>query len=140
MLRSRQRRNGVDVEHPLLFEPTDPLLQRIRERCLALPEAVEVRAWGRPTFRAGKRIFVTAGSSMDRPHSIVFKPDPAERPALIEDRRFFVPPYFGPAGWLAIDFDAPDTDWAELGELVETSYRQVALRRQLTALELARPH
>jgi predicted DNA-binding protein (MmcQ/YjbR family) len=127
------------VEHPLLFEPADPLLQRVRELCLAFPEAVEVQAWGRPTFRAGKKIFVTAGSSMDRPHSIVFKPDPEERLALVEDRRFFVPPYFGPAGWLAIDFDPPDTDWAELAELVETSYRQVALRRQLTALELARP-
>jgi hypothetical protein len=127
------------VEHPLLFDPADPLLRRVRELCLALPEVVEVQAWGRPTFRAGKKIFVTAGSSMDRPHSIVFKPDPEERLALVEDRRFFVPPYFGPAGWLAIDFDAPDTDWTELSELVETSYRQVALRRQLAALELARP-
>ncbi|MGO4689972.1 MmcQ/YjbR family DNA-binding protein [Glaciibacter sp. 2TAF33] len=127
------------MEHPLLFEPADPLLQRIRELCLAFPEAAEVLSWGRPTFRAGRKIFVTAGSSMDRPHSMVFKPDPEERLALIEDRRFFVPPYFGPAGWLAIDFDRPDTDWAELAELVETSYRQVALKRQLIVLEQARP-
>jgi predicted DNA-binding protein (MmcQ/YjbR family) len=127
------------MEHPLLFDPGDPLLQRLRELCLAFPEAVEVQAWGRPTFRAGTKIFVTAGSSMDRPHSIVFKPDPQERPALVDDPRFFVPPYFGPAGWLAIDFDLPDTDWVELAELTETSYRQVALKRQLAALELERP-
>jgi predicted DNA-binding protein (MmcQ/YjbR family) len=128
----------VTVEHPHLFAEPDAALDRLRGLCLAFPEAVEVLAWGRPTFRAGKKIFVTAGSSMDRPHSIVFKPDPEERRALVQDPRFFVPPYYGPAGWLAIDFDAPETDWDELAELVETSYRQVALKRQLVQLDRSR--
>lgn len=126
------------MEHPRLFTEPDAALDRLRTLCLAFPEAVEVVAWGRPTFRAGKKIFVTVGSSMDRPFTIVFKPDPEERRALIEDPRFFIPPYFGPAGWLAIDFDRPETDWSELAELVETSYRQVALKRQLTELERQR--
>jgi hypothetical protein len=30
--------------------------------------------------------------------------------------------------------------WVELGELVETSYRQVALKRQLVALDRLRPN
>ncbi|MCU1444949.1 MmcQ/YjbR family DNA-binding protein [Cryobacterium sp.] len=124
--------------HPLLFDEPDAALDRLRAVCLVLPEAVEVLAWGRPTFRAGKKIFVTAGASMDRPHSIVFKPDPEERRALVQDPRFFVPPYYGPAGWLAIDFGAPDTDWVELAELAETSYRQVALKRQLVELDRRR--
>ena len=123
------------MEHPRVFDEPDAALERLRTVCLAFPEAVEVLAWGRPTFRAGKKIFITAGASMDRPHSIVFKPDPEERRALVEDPRFFIPPYFGPAGWLAIDFDSPLTDWVELAELVETSYRQVALKRQLAQLE-----
>ncbi|WEO79234.1 MmcQ/YjbR family DNA-binding protein [Cryobacterium sp. SO2] len=123
------------MPHPLLFDEPDAALDRLRAVCLALPEAVEVLAWGRPTFRAGKKIFVTAGASMDRPHSLVFKPDPDERRALVQDDRFFIPPYFGPAGWLALDFDSPHTDWVELAELVETSYRQVALKRQLVQLE-----
>ena len=126
------------MEHPLLFDEPDAALERLRALCLAFPEAVEVLAWGRPTFRAGKKIFVTAGSSMDRPHTMVFKPDPEERRALVQDARFFIPPYFGPAGWLAIDFDTPRTDWVELAELVETSYRQVALKRQLVQLDLWR--
>ena len=125
----------MSVEHPLLFDEPDARLDRLRALCLAFPEAAEVRAWGRPTFRAGKKIFVTAGASMDRPHSIVFKPDPEERRALVQDPRFFIPPYYGPAGWLAIDFDGPQTDWTELAELVETSYRQVALKRHLRQLD-----
>jgi predicted DNA-binding protein (MmcQ/YjbR family) len=123
------------VEHPKFFAPGDRLLERLRRVCFRFPEVVEVEAWGRATFRAGKRIFAVAGASMDRPYSVVFKPDPEERRALIEDPRFFVPPYFGPAGWLGIDFDADDTDWVELAELIETSYRQVALKRQLAALD-----
>lgn len=128
----------MTVEHPLLFDEPDAALDRLRAVCLALPEAVEVLAWGRPTFRAGKKIFVTAGAHMDRPHTIVFKPDPEERRALVEDPRFFIPPYYGPAGWLAIDFGAPGADWVELAELVETSYRQVALKRQLAELDRRR--
>jgi predicted DNA-binding protein (MmcQ/YjbR family) len=123
------------MDHPRLFTEPDAALDRLRAVCLAFPEAVEVLAWGRPTFRAGKKIFVTAGAHMDRPHTIVFKPDPEERRALVEDPRFFIPPYYGPAGWLAVDFGTPETDWAELAELVETSYRQVALQRQLAELD-----
>lgn len=102
---------------------------------MAFPEAAEVTAWGRPTFRAGKKIFVSMSSSMDRPYSIVFKPDAEERLAHLQDPRFFSPPYWGPGGWLGIDIDSPSTDWTELAELIDTSYRQVALKRQLTALD-----
>lgn len=47
----------------------------------------------------------------------------------------FVPKYWGPSGWLAIDLDRDAQDWSETSELIETSYRQVALRRQLAVLD-----
>jgi hypothetical protein len=123
------------MEHPKLFPPGDPLVDRVRALCLRYPEAIEVEVWGRPTFRAGKKIFVTLGSSMERPHAIVFKPESEERLAQLEDPMFFVPPYFGAVGWMAIDVDAPDTDWSLIAELIDTSYRQVALKRMLAALD-----
>ena len=58
-----------------------------------------------------------------------------ERPALVSDQRFYVPPYFGPGGWLALDFTTKKVDWSEVGELMESSYRQVALKRMLRALD-----
>lgn len=117
----------------------EPLFKRVREICLAYPEAVEIEAWGRPTFRAGKRVFVMVASSLKRPNTIVFKPDPVDEPALRQHPRIFETPYFGGAErWLAIDFDQPDTDWTELAELIDASYRQVALVRQLRALEQQR--
>jgi predicted DNA-binding protein (MmcQ/YjbR family) len=123
------------MEHPLLFETDDPIVERVRGICVEYPEFAEKMAWGRPTFRAGSKLFVVMGSSMDRPHTMVFKPDPDERPALLEDDRFFVPPYFGPGGWLGLDLELSGTDWQFVAELIDESYRQVALRRQIAALD-----
>ncbi|HWM35414.1 MAG TPA: MmcQ/YjbR family DNA-binding protein [Pseudolysinimonas sp.] len=120
--------------HPEVVDPQHPLVVRLREICLRYPEAVEVTVWGRPTFRAGKKIFAVAGSSMAVPLSMVFKPDPDDEPALRQDARIFSPPYFGPSGWLALELDRVE-DWAEVAELVDASYRQVALVRQLKALD-----
>jgi predicted DNA-binding protein (MmcQ/YjbR family) len=122
--------------HPDVVDRQHPLMVRLREICLTYPESVEVMAWGRSTYRAGKKIFIVAGSSMDNPFSIVFKPDPDDDPALRQDPRVFVPPYWGPSGWLGIGLE-PDGDWDQIAELIDASYRQVALKRQLTALDAA---
>lgn len=125
------------MEHPLLFDDGDALVERIRALSLRLPEAVETLNHGRPSWKAGEkgRAFAVIGASMDRPDTLVFKPDPAEAPAWREDPRVFVPKYWGPSGWLAIDLDRDAQDWSEASELIETSYRQVALRRQLAVLD-----
>ena len=122
--------------HPEVVDRQHPLMVRLRDVCLAYPDAVEVSAWGRATYRTPKKIFVVAGSSMDNPFSMVFKPDPDDAPALRQDPRMFVPPYWGPSGWLGIGL-APDSDWDEIAELVDASYRQVALKRQVAALDAA---
>lgn len=118
-----------------MYSDDDPYLADLRAVCLALPESVEVEAWGRPTFRAGKKIFAVFDGHHDHPFAVIFKPDPEERLALIEDPRFYVPPYFGPGGWLALDFTVAPVEWDEVTELIDTSYRQVALKRMLKALD-----
>ena len=123
------------MEHPQVVDPAHPLVERVRAICLAYPEAVEVPAWGRPTFRAGKKIFIMVGAGMEHPFSIVFKPAPDEAGPYSQDPRFFVPPYWGVHGWLATYLDRPTTDWTEIAEIIDTSYRQVALARQIKALD-----
>jgi predicted DNA-binding protein (MmcQ/YjbR family) len=118
-----------------MYNDDDPYLNELREVCLALPETAEVEAWGRPTFRAGKKIFAVFNGDDDHAHALTFKPEPDERPALLQDKRFYSPPYFGPGGWLSLDFDTTRVDWGEVAELVESSYRQVALKRMLKALD-----
>ena len=86
---------------------------------------------------AGKifAIFAIFAGVATRPLGMIFKPDPEDRLALLEDPRFYVPPYYGPSGWLALDFQAAEVDWDEVGELVDASYRQIALKRMLLALD-----
>jgi predicted DNA-binding protein (MmcQ/YjbR family) len=113
----------------------DPYLPELRRVCLAFPESAEVQAWGRPTFRAGKKLFAVFDHHDEHPYAVVFKPEPPERPALLQEARFYLPPYFGPSGWVALDFTAAPVDWVEVAELMESSYRQVALKRMLKALD-----
>lgn len=122
-----------------MYDTADPYLDRLRAVCLSFPEAVEVEAWGRPTFRAGKKMFAVFSGTDEHPYAVVFKPEARERPALVGDERFYVPPYFGPGGWLALDFTAASVDWAEVAELMDGSYRQVALKRMLAALDATTP-
>jgi len=122
------------MTHPRVYRDDDPYLADLRRVALALPETVEVEAWGRPTFRAGKKIFAVFTGINDERYSVVFRPDLGERQALVADKRIYIPPYWGPSGWLALDFTAACVDWQEISELLEASYRQVALKRMLAQL------
>ena len=132
------------MPHPLMYDDRDPYLVRLREVCAALPACFEKVAHGRPTFRAGEKgkVFAYYGGGVKTPAghvrhdaSVLVKPDEAERAALDADPRFFLPAYLGPSGWRGLDLDAPETDWDEVRELVETSYRQVASRTLLAELD-----
>lgn len=72
---------------------------------------------------------------MDDALTIVFKPASAdERLAYLERPGFYSPPYWGPGGWLAAPLGGT-VSTAELAEIIDTSYRQVALVRQVKALD-----
>ena len=122
------------MSHPRTYSEKDPFLKDIRRLALALPETAEVEAWGRPTFRAGKKMFAMFVHQDPHGHAVVFKPEPGERPALLADDRFYLPPYLGASGWVGLDLAAAPVDWDEVAELLEGSYRQVAIKRMLTAL------
>ena len=134
-----------------MFDADDPLLARLREVCLALPDADEKISHGRPTWYTTK-VFAVFGGSVKGDHSdpllaraLLFLPDPGERAALEQDERFHVPAYYGPAGWLALPLDGGvdsgmdgggrGPDWDEVAELVDSSYRQTAVPRRIARLE-----
>lgn len=129
------------MAHPRMYDDEDPLLARVRDLCLALPEATEKESHGRPVFAAGKRSFAQFGVSGDGDRRLLVHPDDADRPALLQHPRVSVPPYLGPAGWLGFDLaerdGLPPVDWEEMAELVDDSYRRVALVRMLRALDAA---
>ena len=123
------------MAHSRMCDPHDPLLHRVREVAGRFPESVGVESWGRPTSRAGKRIFAVFGASERHPRAVVLGPDDDERLALSLDSPFFVPPYFGASGWLDLDLTAGPVDWVELHELLDSSFRRTALRCQMVAFD-----
>jgi hypothetical protein len=123
--------------HPMRFPSEHPLVDRVRSLCMRYPEAAEVIAHGRITFRAGKPQFAIVGAAHEDRGAVEFIPDPLEREVLLARDDVFVPPYEGAYGWLAIRVEAASGDWGLLEELLDTSYRRVALVRQLRALDAA---
>ncbi|GGC58305.1 phosphoribosylglycinamide formyltransferase [Hoyosella rhizosphaerae] len=117
-----------------MYTDDDPYLAEIRRIALGFPEATEVEAWGRPTFRA-KKMFGIYSGSMSQRLSLEFLPDHGELEALRQDPRFYVPQYSGAFGWLALDLTAEEPDLAEIAELLESSFRRVAFKRMIAALD-----
>ncbi len=121
-----------------MFDAADPILARLRAVATALPQVTEHVAHGRPNWRCGKQFAVYGGGPKggDRVDSaLLFVPDPQEAAALAEDGRFFVPAYYGPYGWLAVDLAAGSIEWDEVAELVDASYRQIAPKRAVAELD-----
>lgn len=131
------------MTHPVMFDDADPILARVREIALALPEAAEKITHGRPTFFT-ERVFgyyggSPRGATHDRHDSaILFRPDPEDEPALRADDRFWEPAYLWPHGWLALDLEG-GVDWTEVAELMDASYRATAPRRLVAALDRRTP-
>jgi len=128
------------MEHPQMFDDRDAWLREVREAALAFPEAEEKITFGRPMFRAGKLFAVYGGATKGpdktfHPHSVLFHPDEDTRRALLEQSRIFVPGYFGPAGWVGLDFDAAPVDLQEVAELIDESYRNAAPKRLIAILD-----
>ncbi|HSF87268.1 MAG TPA: MmcQ/YjbR family DNA-binding protein [Acidimicrobiia bacterium] len=109
----------------------DPVLAEIRRICLAFPEAAEQETWGHPTFRVRAKILAGCGVS-DEAEPVVtmtMKAATGEQDSLpATGHPFFLPKYVGSKGWIGFVIDGA-TDWSEVAELVEDSYREIAPKR-----------
>jgi predicted DNA-binding protein (MmcQ/YjbR family) len=110
----------------------DGVLQRLRALCLSFPETSERSSWGHPNFVAGRKTFATFECVRGRP-SIAFRLEHDDVMRLIRRRHFFTTPY-GRGQWISIWADIP-LDWHIIGDLLQRSYRLVALKRMIAALE-----
>lgn len=108
---------------------TEPVTERLRRVCLALPEAVEKEAWGDPNWRVHGRMFAMEKRGDGR-ISVWCKAPPGSQEILVgaDPARFFVPPYVGAKGWIGIRLD-DRPDWDEVAALIRRSYRLIAPQR-----------
>ena len=80
-----------------------PPIERIRQVCLSLPEAVEQPFGGHtaPAFRVRDKLFVMTSEDAT---SMTMKGDLGVQQALIaqDPARYFSPKYVGPKGWVGV--------------------------------------
>ena len=106
------------------------VLQRLREICLAFPNASERLSHGAPTFFVReKRAFLMV---MDNHHGdgrfAIWCAAPEGMQQLLVDTdpdKFFVPPYVGHRGWLGVRLDR-GLDWNDLAGIAEDAYAERA--------------
>ncbi len=124
-----------------MFSDDDFGLAEVRAIALDFPEAFEKVSWGRPVFCAPKMFAMFGGNvkgatgMVAYPSSLLVKVDESDRRALEQDRRFFFPAYMGPFGWLGLDLTAGAVDWGEVRELVDASFRLIASKKLIRALD-----
>ena len=122
------------------------LLERLRERALALPETSEQDSFGSAGFRVGEgksgKYFAYFS---DRPHGhdriamLVKTSGMDELSALVEDQPevYFKPAFYGASGWVGIILDRPELDWSDVEAWLQRSWRSVAPKRLTRMLDIA---
>jgi len=111
----------------------DPRLVRLTKICLALPEATRDYNGQHAGFQVRKRTFAYFLNDHhgDGIVAVTCKVIPGDHLILAASNpdRFYVPPYLGPKGWIALRLDLGNVDWTEVTELVTGSYQLVAPKR-----------
>lgn len=106
-------------------------LERLRKICLAIPGAIEKLSHGEPTWFTGAkgRVFAMFDNHHHgAPHISVYVPATHEIQEMLvaeDPERYWVPPYVGSKGWVAIVLDTKP-DWREVARLVEAGFATVA--------------
>jgi len=107
-------------------------LTHLAKICLALPDATRRDMGHHAAFLVRKKTFsyFLNDHHGDGIVSVAYKALPGENAALAaaQPKRFYLPSYIGPRGWIALRLDVGETDWQEVGELVTVSYRLIAPR------------
>lgn len=103
-----------------------------------------MEAWGHPTFRVKRKIFVgyTSSSGDDeegRPGAWM-KSAAVTQDLLVraEPSRYFVPPYVGKSGWVGAYLDGRP-DWDVVADLVRDAWRLTAPKKLLASLPSGEP-
>ena len=122
-----------DQRQKLANPPEDPRRARLTEICLRLPEVVRRLAGDHAAFTVRKKTFAYFLNNHhgDGIVAVTCKVLPGGNAALAKAKpaSFYIPPYLGPRGWVALRLDVGKVDWGEVSRLVGGSYQLVAPKR-----------
>jgi hypothetical protein len=111
----------------------DERLVRFTKICLGFPRAEREMMGSHAAFKVKKKIFTYFLNDHhgDGIVGVVCKVLPGDNAALIkaDPKRFYMPAYVGPRGWVGFRLDVGRVNWGEVEELVKGSYQLVAGKR-----------
>jgi len=109
---------------------TQSTLEKLRNICLALPEAVEIiDGFGHNTFKINGKSFVISGES-EKGFNLSLKSDRETQEILLQKEHFYKTPYIGHHGWVSIQNPAGE-NWDELTDLIHEAYLRAAPKRMV---------
>lgn len=123
----------------MLSSDPEATLERVRAIALALPESAERLSHGSPGFHIVKGKFFAYlwhDHHGDGETAVMVKTSGLEEQAMLVEADpdfYYVPPYLGPAGWVAMRIGAAETDWDRVGDRIAQSWELVAPARLLEA-------
>jgi predicted DNA-binding protein (MmcQ/YjbR family) len=127
----KRRITAADVD-PKNTPRGKQILASMRKICLALPDTSEDLQFGRPVWRAGKKVFARAYCYEDQ-WRVSFWVGVHAQLLMTDDPRYSIPPYIGHNGWIALDVNKKHNE-RELGSLALESYRHFASKKMLAEL------
>jgi predicted DNA-binding protein (MmcQ/YjbR family) len=108
----------------------DERLTRFTKICLGFPGAEREMCGSHATFRVKKKTFAYFLNDHhgDGIVGVTCKVLPGDNTALIkaDPKRFYMPAYVGPRGWVGLRLDVGRVNWGEVEELAMGSYQLVA--------------
>ena len=114
-------------------------LRRLSTICGSLPDTTRTDSGDHAIFRVRGKVFAYF---LDNHHgdgfvSVCCKASLGENVDRVsrDPDRYYLPAYIGPRGWFGLRLDRRAIDWAEVSNAVELSYRLVAPRTLLRALD-----
>jgi hypothetical protein len=114
-------------------------LEKLAKICMALPGASKEAMHGHVAFKVGKKTFAYYLNDHhgDGIVSVCCKVLSGDNDRLIDGnpRKFYMPAYIGPRGWVALRVDRATVDWSEVQELLRGSYEQMAPKKLVRQLE-----
>jgi len=113
---------------------------RLVEICQSFPKVdAEVAGDQHIAFRINKRIFAyyLFDHHGDGKIAFCFKSSLSDQRRQVRDDpdNFFVPPYLGAKGWIAIRLDSDEVDWEIVTEFARRAYQALAPRKLAAMVE-----
>ena len=111
----------------------DVRLTKVAGICAALPEAERRDQGSHASFTVRKKVFAYFLNDHhgDGIVSVCARAFPGENKKLVEahPKKFYLPAYIGPRGWVGLRLDRGKVDWDEVRDLVTASYLQAAPKK-----------